>query len=346
MIFVTGGTGLVGSHLLLALVRRYGQVKALRRKTSDINLVRKVFSWYSPDSDELYKKIEWVEGDVLDIFSLGQVLNDVDMIYHCAAVVSFEPKRRKEMIHNNVEGTTNIVNAALDKGIKKICHVSSNSALGKSQPGEAVTEETNWMPSKRNSGYSESKFFSETEIWRGIEEGLDAVVVNPSIIIGPGNWNNGSTGFFPAIYKGLRFYTKGTTGFVDVRDVADAILLLTEKENFEKAKRQKFLISAENLSYHDLFSQIAKSMGKPRPSIYASGAVLEIAWRVASLWSTISGQPARITHETVAKSNLKQKFDGSKITRMFDFKYRPVQEAIIHTAICFLNDNPEKRVKN
>ncbi len=198
------------------------------------------------------------------------------------------------------------------------------------------------MPSKKNSGYSESKFFSETEIWRGVEEGLEAVVVNPSIIIGPGSWNNGSTGFFPVIYKGLRFYTKGTTGFVDVRDVADAILLLTKKENFEKSNRQKFLISAENLSYHELFDQIANALGKPRPSIYASDALLEIAWRISSLWSTISGQPARITHETVANSNLKLNFDGLKITRMFGFKYRPVQEAIMHTAACFLNDITEK----
>ncbi len=338
MIFVTGGTGLVGSHLLLELTRKHGHVKALKRKTSNTEMVRKIFSWYTDDFEKLYRGIEWTEGDILDEFSLYHALKGVDLIYHCAAIVSFDTRKKSEMIRNNVEGTANLVNAAIECGVERICHVSSNSALGKTEPGMAITEETRWLPSKKNSGYSESKFFSETEIWRGMEEGLDAVVVNPSIIIGPGNWNNGSSGFFPVIYKGLLFYTKGTTGFVDVRDVVSAILLLTEKENFEISKGQKYLISAENMSYQSFFHLIADALGKRKPSVYASDLLLEIAWRASSLWGILIGAPVRITKETVANSNLKQQFDGSKICRTFGFSYRPVSEAIAHTASCFLQD--------
>ncbi len=342
MIFVTGGTGLVGSHLLLGLVRQGKKVRALKRKTSDTGLVRKVFSWYTNDYEELSGRVEWVEGDILDYDSLEKGLEGVDIVYHCAAVVSFERKKRLAMIRNNVEGTRNLVNAALACGVGRICHVSSNSALGKPGDHSPVTEETKWEPAGRVTGYSESKFYSEAEIWRGVEEGLAAVVVNPSIIIGPGNWNNGSTGFFPVIYNGFRFYTRGTTGFVDVRDVVDALLLLTDDARFETASNRKYLISAENIGYYDLFCMIADALGKPRPAIHASGPLLAAAWRVAALWSLLSGAPARITRETVANSTQENRFDGSLITRMFGFRYRPVSEAITHTARCFLVDRQNK----
>ena len=338
MIFVTGGTGLVGSHLLLALLQQNTGVKALRRKTSDIEKVRKLFSRYTSDADELFGKIKWVEGDILDIYSLVPHLEDVELIIHCAAVVSFEKRKRKEMIHNNVEGTANLVNAALSCGVKRICHVSSNSALGNAKDGSPVTEETAWTPSKRNSGYSESKFFSEAEIWRGIEEGMEGVVVNPSIILGPGDWESSSTAFFPAVYRGFPFYTRGITGFVDVRDVVDAIVLLTGNDFFDKVKNRKFLLSAENLSYRDFFNQVADALQKRRPSIFASGILLGIAWRISALWFFLTGKPARISRETVANTNRTILYDGSGITALTGFRYRPVNEAIRHTATCFLGE--------
>jgi dihydroflavonol-4-reductase len=213
MIFVTGGTGLVGSHLLLALLERGEKVRALKRANSNIGQVLKTFGWYTSDAQKLYSLIEWVDGDILDIYSLEPLLEGVETIYHCAAIVSFDPNERKEMIANNVEGTSNLVDAAIQKGVKRICHVSSISALGKTGNGEPVTEETNWIPSRKNTGYSQSKFFSEAEIWRGIEEGLDAVIVNPSIIVGPGKWGSGSPALFRVVNKGMKFYTRGSTGF-------------------------------------------------------------------------------------------------------------------------------------
>ncbi len=346
MIFVTGGTGLVGSHLLLALLQQNAGVKVLRRQSSDIEKVRKLFSWYTSEADELFSRIKWVEGDILDMYSLEPHLQDVELIIHCAAVVSFEKKKRTGMIHNNVEGTANLVNAALSCGVKRICHVSSNSALGNTKDGLPVTEETAWTPSRRNSGYSESKFFSEAEIWRGVEEGLDGVVVNPSIIIGPGDWKSSSTSFFPAVYRGFPFYTRGVTGFVDVRDVADAILLLTGNGCFEKAKNTKFLLSGENLSYREFFNQVAEALHKPGPIFYASPFILGIAWRMSTLWSLIAGKPAKITREAVLGSNRVILYDGSRITRLTGFRYRSVSEAIKHTAACFLGEQKASNNKN
>lgn len=328
MVFVTGGTGLVGAHLLYELVKSGKQVKALKRKTSNLDITLKTFAFYSSEAKELFEKIDWVEGDILDFFSLEDLLNGVDEVYHCAAIVSFHSSERKKMISNNVEGTANLVNAALKNGVKKFCHVSSIAALGRTNSDIPVTEETSWVPSKKKSGYSESKFFSEVEVWRGIQEELDSVIVNPSIILGPGNWKSGSPKLFKTINDGMQFYTKGITGYVDVRDVVNVMLLLMDDKNFETCKNQRYLLNATNLSYQELFCTIADELGKKRPRVYAPDVLLGVAWRFAAL-SGIFGNPSPITHETVANSNQKFYFDGSKITQKIEgFNYRDISETI------------------
>ena len=332
MIFITGGTGLIGAHLLYELAKAGKQIRALKRETSDLQQVKKIFSYYTSNPEALFEQIEWVNGDVLEYFSLENLLKGVTEIYHCAAIVSFRSGDRQTMIANNVTGTENVVNAALENGVKKICHVSSIAALGRLQNGLPVSEETKWIPSKKVSGYSESKFFSEAEIWRGIEEGLDAVIVNPSIVLGPGNWNSGSSKFFKTIWDGMPFYTKGVTGFVDVKDVVKAMLLLMENENFKKAKNQRFLLSAENTSYQNLFNQIATALEKSPPKYYTSDFLLGLVWRAATFWGWISRNPSMITREAVAGSNRINHFDGSKITRNFNFSYLPLSESVKQTA--------------
>lgn len=332
MIFVTSGTGLVGSHLLFELTSAGKKVKALKRQTSNLQQVLKTFSYYSKNSQQLFNQIEWVDGDILDYFSLEKILKGVDEIFHCAAIVSFEAKERKRMISNNVEGTANIVNAAIENGVKKICHVSSIAALGRLENGELITEETNWLPEKHISGYSESKFFSEAEIWRGIEEGLDAVIVNPSIIFGPANWESGSAKMFKTIWDGMKFYTKGITGFVDVKDVTKAMLQLSDDANFEKCKNQRYLLNSENRCYQNVFTEIASELGKTKPTIYASNFLLGIVWRMATFASLISRKPSMITRESVANSNEIYNFDGTKITRVIALEYIPISESIKQTA--------------
>ncbi len=332
MIFVTGGTGLIGSHLLYELVSTGKNVKALKRETSNPGQVLKTFSYYTENPEDLFHKIEWIDGDILDYFGIEELLGDVDEIYHCAATVSFQKNDRKSMIVNNVEGTANIIDAALEKKVKKFCHVSSVSALGRLQNEHPVTEETNWVPSKKISGYSESKFFSEAEVWRGIEEGLNAVILNPSIVLGPGNWENGSAKLFKTIWNRMKFYTRGITGFVDVRDVVKAMVLLMDDANFENFKNQRFILNSENLSYHQLFNQMADELDKPRPKIYTSDFMLKVAWRAAALYGRTTGKPTAITRDAVSGSNHKNFFDGSKITRSIDFSYRPISESIRQTA--------------
>lgn len=338
MIFVTGGTGLVGAHLLYKLTSKGNRVKALKRKSGDVQQVFKTFSYYSKSPTELFNLIEWVEGDILDYFALEKILAGVTEIYHCAAIISFNPDERKKMIAGNVEGTSNLVNAAIENGVKKICHVSSVAALGRLDNRQPITEETNWIPSKKISGYSESKFFSETEIWRGVQEGLDAVIVNPSIILGPANWEDGSSKIFKTIWDGMKYYTGGITGYVDVNDVAEAMVILMDETNFESAKNQRYLLNAENLSYRDLFNQIADALGKPRPRYEANKLMLNIAWRGAGLIATLTGTKQVITREISVSAQSENNFDGSKISRMFGFQYLPISESIQQTAMFLKQD--------
>lgn len=338
MILVTGGTGLVGAHLLYELTNSGQTVKALRRAQSNTGWLNKIFSYYTSQVDELYSRIEWVEGDILDYLSLEEALKDITCIYHCAAIVSFHGDDNDIMLNNNVKGTGNLIDAAIHNGVKQFCHVSSIAALGKTQDGSVITEETYWTPSKRKSGYSLSKFFSEMEVWRGIEEGLDAVIVNPSIIIGPGNWEIGSPKLFQSIWKGLKYYTKGITGFVDVRDVVKAMILLTEESRFEEVKNQRFILNAGNLSYQDFFNKIADGLNKPRPKNFASDIKLHIAWRMAKAGSFFTGKRPVITRDAVSGSNQKNHYSGEKISGKIGFEYRSLDSSIADIADLFLKD--------
>jgi len=338
MIFVTGGTGLVGAHLLLELCKEGKKVKALKRENSKLETVQQIFETYTGNARELFGSIEWVNGDILDYFALEKLLIGISEIYHCAAIVSFDKKDRAKMISNNVEGTANLVDAAIENGVKKICHVSSIAALGRLQNGQLVTEETNWIPTKKHSAYSESKFFSEVEIWRGVEEGLDAVIVNPSIILGAGNWDSSSPRMFKTVFEGLKFYTRGITGYVDVQDVVKAMVLLMDEKQFESCKNQRYLLNAENLSYEDVFNQIADALSKPRPSIFASKLMTGFAWRFSELGGWITGKTPTITRDVAASSRDVNRFDGAKITRTLDFSYTPISETIERTAKVFLEN--------
>ncbi|MFA5327829.1 MAG: NAD-dependent epimerase/dehydratase family protein [Prolixibacteraceae bacterium] len=338
MILVTGGTGLVGAHLLYELTNSGQQVKALHRKQSNTGWVKKIFSYYTDQTEILYSRIEWVEGDILDYLSLEEALKGVTSIFHCAAMISFHGNDNDTMLNNNVKGTGNLIDAAIHNGVSRFCHVSSIAALGKTQDGSIITEETYWTPTKRKTGYSLSKFFSEMEVWRGIEEGLEAVIVNPSIIMGPGNWNIGSPKLFQSIWKGLKYYTKGITGFVDVRDVVRAMILLMDETKFEKVKNQRFILNAGNMSYQDFFNKIADGLNKPRPRNFASDIKLNIAWRMAIMASFFTGKRPLITRDTVSSSNQINQYSGEKISRLTGFQYRSLDSSITNIAEIFLKD--------
>jgi nucleoside-diphosphate-sugar epimerase len=328
IVLVTGATGMLGARLVFDLLQKGEKVRAIYRNPAKLEQFKTNVGFYAANVDELFGKVEWVEADVLQYSSLFDALKGVAVVCHCAAMVSFYKGDRPLMYETNIEGTRNMVNAALECGVDWFCHVSSIAALGKTDNGEAVTEETSWIPQKKHSGYSISKFHSEMEVWRGINEGLSAVIVNPSVILGPGDWNSGSPAFFDRIFNGLKFYTSGITGFVGVNDVSKAIIDLCEPEIRQKVVGKRFVLNSENKSYCDVFSQIAQVLKVKAPAIEAGKVMLAIAWRVAWLMAKLSGTKPLITCETVQNATEINNYDGSKVAGLTGMHYQPINEVI------------------
>jgi len=324
MVFVTGGTGFLGSHLIYQLIKKGNKVKALKRASSNFEMIRRIFFFYNENADELLKKIEWVEGDLLDIHSLDAFLKDVNYIYHCGAIVSFQKEDNARMQTINIEGTANLVNVALKNNISKICHVSSIAAIGRAENKNEIDEETIWKNSEVNSNYAVSKYGSEMEVWRGIEEGLNAIIVNPSVILGPGELKSGIGSMIRMIKKGFNYYTQGINGFVDVRDVASTMIALMEKGNIN----QRYIISAENIGYKQIFDWIAEYYDKPGPKHLANPWKSEIAWRLFHLRKLITGKKPLITKETAQTANNKYFYSNKKILNTIGFQFLPIEQSV------------------
>lgn len=339
MIFITGGTGLVGAHLLLDLLQKGKKVRAMKRDSSNMNSVKHIFNYYvsANESDRLFNNIEWVNGDILDIYSLLELLEGVDTVYHCAAIISFDPKDKERMINDNVRGTANIVNACLEKKIKAFCHISSIAAIGRDQSKGIITENEHWQHVPRSSAYSISKYESEREVWRANAEGLNTVIVNPSIILGPGNWKNGSPKLFTTIHNGLKFYTCGATGYVDVRDVVKAMILLIDNKIFG----ERFILNGDNLSFKVLFSMMALALSVKGPQILAKKWMTELVWRFEDLKSIFTKEKPLITRETAFTANKNYKFSTNKLHQYVKFSYRPIQESINDFSKLYLKDLPK-----
>jgi dihydroflavonol-4-reductase len=329
MIFVTGGTGLIGSHLLYQLASKGSQVRALRRKTSNVNILNKIFGYYSDDPGKLLSQISWYEADILDKKSLGKAFEGTDQVYHCAALVSFDPADDRYIVESNVRCTRNIVELCMEKGISKLCHLSSVAALGRNPDAREVhiDEETPWEDSDKMSAYARSKYLSEQEVWKGIEQGLNAVIVNPSIVFGPGDWSRSSPKMFYTIWKGLRFYTAGSNSFVDVRDVCRAMIGLMESN----ISGERFILTSENLPFRNVFNLIADNLNKKRPSLRVTRLMGEIAWLVNILFSIITGKPPLITKETARTGQKRIFVSNEKIRKRLNFEFIPIEQSVKDT---------------
>jgi nucleoside-diphosphate-sugar epimerase len=334
MILVTGGTGLVGSHLLYDLVKQNKPVRAIIRDKKKIELVKKVFSYYTDDFEILIQRIDWVEGDILDLQSLEDSFVDIKKVYHCAAIVSFNGKDKNDLINANVQGTENVVNFSLSNGVEKLCHVSSIASLGSVLNGELIDENHNWTTSKNRSTYSISKYKSEMEVWRGIEEGIKAVIVNPSVILGPGFWNSGSGSLFTKAAKGMKYYTSGATGFVDVRDVTTAMIGLMESE----ISAERFILNSENIAFKDLFGKIAETMNVSKPKKEAGMGLLKIAVVLDSIVSTLRIKKREITKEIIKSSTSISKYSNEKVKNTIGNTFIPIDKTIGDIAEIFKNE--------
>jgi len=327
---------LVGSHLLYKLLKTSNKIRAIYRREHKLALVKKVFSYYSADDESLFEQIEWVEADITDIPALQRAFQDIDYVYHCAAFVSFEPDKYHVLRKINIEGTANVVNFCLSHQVKKLCYVSSIAAIGHQQnPQQLITEDTNWNQDADNSVYAITKYGAEIEVWRGSQEGIDAVIINPGIIIGPGFWNSGgSSSLIKKIYKGMPYYTHGVTAYVDVDDVVRAMILLMQSP----IKNERFIVISENLSFKEFQQQTALALGVKPASKEATPLILGLGWRLDWLNRLLTGKRRRLSRQMTRSARNITKYDASKIKNALDFKFKPMQTSIEDTSQLFLDD--------
>ncbi|MFT5971126.1 MAG: dihydroflavonol-4-reductase [Flavobacteriales bacterium] len=335
MILVTGGTGLIGSHLLFDLVQGNTPVRAIYRDKSKIAQVEKVFSYYHSNPKPLLDKIEWLAADILNIGSLEDAFEGVSHVYHCAALVSFAPKNYNALFEVNYQGTQNIVNLCLQFNIEKLLYVSSVAAIGTDDKIPVTTEENTWKNNPDNSNYSISKYAAELEVWRGTEEGLNAAMVNPTIVLGPGFWTEGSSAIFGAVAKGLPFYSLGSNSFVDVRDVSKTMLALMESD----ISAQRYILASETISYKSLFEKIALGLKVKPPKKAAAKWMGELLWRVERLRTALFGGKPFITKETARSAQRNSTFSSAKIRNEMGLTFRTLEETISDFSALYLKEH-------
>ncbi len=325
MNLVTGGTGLLGRYLLLDLTLKNQSVKATCRKNSNLSDVERFFTFLQPEKGEtLFQKINWIEADVLDYYDIYHAMDNVDKVYHCAGMVSYDPKDKEKLFEVNHQGTKNVVNAALEQNIQKLCHVSSIAVLADTNENRCLNE-TDFLQSKSSaSNYGKSKYEGEQEVWRGIEEGLNAVIVNPSVILGFGDEGRSSTQLFSTVKKGLKFYTTGSSGFVDVRDVIHIMQQLMDSS----IHSERFVVNGENIAYKQLFEDIAAAYQVKPPTIKAKRWMSETYWRFEKLKSLFIGKKPLVTQETARSAQSNTCYDNQKIIEALNYTFIPIQQTI------------------
>ena len=316
LIFVTGGTGFIGSYIIKNLVEKGHRVRAIRRSAA--------LPFYIPKN--LLEQVEWIDGDILDVDALSQGMEGVTHVVHAAAMVSFLPADRRQLYKVNVEGTANVVNAAVEQGVGRIVHISSVAALGRgADDKESVSESKAWVESKNNTHYAISKRHAEVEVWRGFAEGLEGVIVNPSTVLGYGDWHRSSLAIFKSIYNGFPWYTRGINGFVGVDDVAEASVRLL----LSGVNEQRFIISADNWSFEKLFTTIAEAFEKKPPHRFATRQAGALVWRMERLKSSLTGSKPLVTKETATVAHMETRFDNSKLLEALPgFSYTSLENVI------------------
>lgn len=323
MILVTGASGFLGQHLVERLSHSGQPVRALYHRT--------------PPSDvfQSLPHVTWQKADLLDVFDVETMMKGVQFAYHCAAIVSFDGRDKEQLLHTNIETTANVVNAALDAGVKKLLYVSSVASLGRGNIDKEITEETEWEESPHNSIYSKSKYFAEMEVWRGMAEGLDAVIINPAIILGEGDWEKGSAKLIKTVDKEFPFYTEGVNGWVDVKDVAEIAVALMKSD----ISGERFIVSTGNFSYKEIFTLMANVLQKKPPYIKAGKFLTGLVWRWNSVKSWFTKERPTITKETAMTAQKKVYYSNKKLPDALpQFRYTPIEITIQRIAKQYLAD--------
>jgi nucleoside-diphosphate-sugar epimerase len=323
MILVTGGTGLLGSHLLWQLVQKEVPVKAIYRSEETLKEVKTIFSYYTDSASSYFDKIRWIKADITDVPSLEEAFVGITHVYHTAALISFNPAAWETLKKINVEGTANIVNLCIAHNIQKLCYASSIAAIGKSLDGTKVTEQNEWLESEK-SVYALSKHRAEMEVWRGSQEGLKVVIINPGVILGPGNWNHGSLRFFKNVAKGMRSYFPGGAGFVSVNDVASIMIQLMHLDIFN----ERYIVIAKNMSFQELFTMIASSFKVRIPTKMIPFWLLETGWRLDWLSHLFLRTKRKLTKNTVKSLRNRQFYSSEKLEKTLTFNFENMEKCI------------------
>lgn len=338
---VSGATGFLGAYMVCYLLNQGEEVRAIRRNGSSMSefdtIFDNKFKGYTPaEIQNIRQKLHWVEGDVLDVVSLENALQGATAVYHCAAVVSFLQKDRNRMMQVNAYGTANMVNTAINAGIQKFCHVSSIAALGREHSGDHMDENSKWVRSDLNSNYAISKHKAEMEVWRAMEEGLHAVIVNPGVILGAGNWEKGSCRLFGLPWKNFPFYTEGINGYVDVNDTVAAMYrLMQEPRSFG----ERWVLVGENLNMRDFMHLTADYLGRTRARIRVRPWMAGLAWMFFAIKHLFGGKEPSVTRET-SRASLHQYFYSSeKIIRQLPFTFTPIKETLHQICQQYLTDH-------
>ena len=324
MILVTGGTGLVGAHLLLALVNNGEKVRAIHRVSSDLDAVKNVFSYDTCETETLFNKIEWIIADITDVTTLEAAFKNIEYVYHCAAFISFNPRHYPVLKKVNIEGTANVVNFCLTEGVKKLCYISSIATLGKTTDESLSTEETEFNPEEKNSVYAITKHEAEMQVWRGTQEGLDAIIVHPGVIIGEGIWNSASGGIFRTISKGLRYFTPGGVSIVDVKDVVKVMINLTSSP----IKNEAYILVAKNIYYKELLTKISDGLNKKPPNKTIAKWIMISFANLDWFFYKIFKIKRKLLKATVRSLYRNSFYDASKIEKEIDFKFTPTNKTI------------------
>lgn len=333
MILVTGGTGLIGSHLLFHLINNGNRVRSNYRTEESIDKVRKVFGYYTDNPSTLIEQIDWVKADITDLGGLESLFDGVDQVYHCAALISFDPKDFKTLERTNVEGTANVVNLSLKNGVKKLCYVSSIAAIGPSTHGKEVTEENEWNQAKA-SVYGITKYDAELEVWRGSQEGLPIVIVNPGVVIGPGFWKSGSGTFFTYASKEKKYYIPGGTGFVTIKDVIEAMTALMESN----IKTERFILVNQNMTYEKLFQKIAPELHVSPPTKEVSKFMIDFFWRWDWVRSNVLGKRRKLSKAVAKGLYHQEKYNSDKIKSELGFSFGDMDESIAFCCSKFIEE--------
>mgnify|MGYP001043409555 CR=1 FL=1 len=334
MVLVTGGTGLVGSHLLLELVRTGTKVRAIYRTENKLTEVKKVFSYYTNDPYLLFNEIEWVKADILDIPALETAFIGIEYVYHAAALISFDPNDFDTLRKVNVEGTANLVNLCTANKVKKLCYVSTIGTIGRSLPNKEATEDNEWSIQNKNV-YALTKHEAEMEVWRGSQENLDIVIVNPGVIIGPGFWETGSGKFFKAAHKERNYYPPGGTGFITVSDVVKIMTRLLKSD----IKSERFILVSDNITFKEILTKIALAMGKKAPTRKLKIWQLKILRYLDMVAHLLTGNKRRITRSTIYSLEHREVYSSGKIKATLDFEFEALDETIKLSANHFISDH-------